>query len=271
MKTILITGASDGIGLETAKALAAEGHELLLHGRNQSKLADAVKAVSAVPGAGPVEPVVADLADLSAVRSLAEAIRARCEHLDVLINNAGVFKTGHPVTATGLDVRFVVNAIAPYLLTQQLLPLMGVGGRVVNVSSAAQAAVDLDALAGRVRLDDMEAYAQSKSAIAMWSRAMAEKREDGPSVIALNPGSLLATKMVQEGFGIAGNDVSVGADVLRRAALSDAFADANGAYFDNDSGRFATPHPDARNPAKCQRLVDAIVTILDTYFEGANS
>ena len=94
----------------------------------------------------------------------------------MLINNAGVYKTPDPVTQDGLDVRFVVNTIAPYLLTQRLLPAMRPSGRVVNVTSAAQVPVNLEALAGRVRLDDMAAYAQSKLGLVMWSRAIALKR-----------------------------------------------------------------------------------------------
>ncbi len=88
----------------------------------------------------------------------------------------------------------------------------------------------------RVQLDDMGAYAQSKLAITMWSRIMAEKLKDGPMIVAVNPGSLLASKMVKEGFGVAGNDLSIGADILTRATLSDEFANASGKYFDNDSG-----------------------------------
>lgn len=137
------------------------------------------------------------------------------------------------------------------------------GSRVVNLSSAAQAPVDLDALAGRTRLGDMPAYAQSKLAITMWSRQMAIALGDkGPIVVAVNPGSLLATKMVKEGFGMAGSDIRIGADILVRAALSDDFARATGRYFDNDSGRFAEPHPDALDPRKTAQLVQAIEALL---------
>ena len=262
-KTILITGSTDGIGLETAKRLAAEGHTLLLHGRNAEKLEAAGREVSSIAGAGRIETYLADLSRIADVSALADEVGKRHRALDVLINNAGVYKTPHPITQQGLDLRFVVNTLAPYLLTKTLLPLMDATGRVINLSSAAQATVDPDALAGRVRLEDMGAYAQSKLAITMWSRAMAEERTDGPIVIAINPGSLLASKMVREGFGVAGNDLAIGADILTRAALSDEFADANGKYFDNDKGRFGPPHADALNPHKCAQIVHAIESLLD--------
>lgn len=90
--------------------------------------------------------------------------------------------------------------------------------RVINLSSAAQSPVDLEALAGRVRLyDDLTAYAQSKLALTMWPRSMALSLKDsGPAIIAINPGSMLGSKMVTEGFGVVGNDIRIGAEILTR-------------------------------------------------------
>ncbi|MES0880588.1 SDR family NAD(P)-dependent oxidoreductase [Roseibium sp. SCP14] len=263
-KVILLTGATDGIGFETAKQLCALGHSLLLHGRNPSKL-DAVKSrLIESEGEGDVEGYLADFSRLSDVRKLAEDIVGKHGRLDVLINNAGIFHTTHETTEAGLDVRFVVNLLAPYLLTSRLLPLMNSDGRVINLSSAAQAPVSLEALAGRMRLSAMDAYAQSKLALTMWTRSLAnELTGKGPSVIAVNPGSLLASKMVKEGFGVAGNDLRIGADVLVRAALSEEFSNASGQYFDNDRGRFSNPHPsglDDRKSAELIQLVEEILT-----------
>jgi NAD(P)-dependent dehydrogenase (short-subunit alcohol dehydrogenase family) len=263
-KTILITGSTDGIGLETARMLISMGHNVLLHGRNPAKLEKVERKLSALPDGGRLESYVADLSRLVDVEELAKAVAERYDKLDVLINNAGIFKTPDPITQDGLDVRFAVNTIAPYRLTQKLMPLIGVSGRVVNLSSTAQSTVDPEALAGRVRLsDDFDAYAQSKLAITMWSRFMAfAHKDDGPAIIAVNPGSLLGTKMVKEAFSVAGNDIRIGAEILTRAALADEFATASGQYFDNDSGQFTAPHPDALDPQKCEEIVGVIEAVL---------
>lgn len=263
-KTILITGSTDGIGLETARMLITRGHNVLLHGRNPAKLEEVEKTLSTLTDEGRVESYVAELSNMADVESLAQAVAAKHTKLDVVINNAGIFKTPNPITQDGLDVRFAVNTIGPYLLTQRLLPLLGVSARVINLSSAAQSPVDPEALAGRVRLsDDFTAYAQSKLAITMWSRSMAlSLKDDGPVIIAVNPGSLLGTKMVKEAFDMAGKDINIGAEILTRLALADEFAAASGQYFDNDSGQFVPPHPDALNPQKCEEIVRIIETVI---------
>lgn len=263
-KSILITGATDGIGLVTARALVSSGQHVLLHGRNTSKLKELERTLAALPTGGRVESYVADLSRMADVEVMAEAINARYTKLDVLINNAGVYGAPETITDDGLDIRFAVNTIAPFLLTQRLLPLLNESSRVVNLSSAAQAPVKLDALSGQIRLhDDFTAYAQSKLAITMWSRSMGLNRgDDGPLVVSVNPGSMLATKMVKQAFGVAGADVAIGADILTRASLSEEFESASGKYFDNDAGQFASPHPDALDPKKTEAVVDAIEAVL---------
>lgn len=258
-KTILITGSTDGIGLETARMLLSKGHKILLHGRSEEKLNNVENELSKF---GKVESYLADLSDLNEVKRLAEQVAKDHQKIDILINNAGILKTSNPLTKDGLDIRFVVNTIAPYLLTKFLLPIIDQNGRVINLSSAAQSEVDLEALKGNVKISsDMEAYAQSKLAITIWSYYMAKELGDKePIVISVNPGSLLASKMVKEGFGIAGNDLSIGADILTRLSLDDEFKTASGKYYDNDSKRLIEPDFDL---GECKEIIYSINKIIE--------
>ncbi|MEM6926461.1 MAG: SDR family NAD(P)-dependent oxidoreductase [Myxococcota bacterium] len=260
MKTILITGSTDGIGFEAARRLLDGGHRVLLHGRSADKLADRRRALEGPHGTP--EGYVADLSDLDQVAQLAETVATEVPGLDVLINNAGVFNHPAPRLANGLDVRFVVNTIASYVLGKRLGPVLGASGRVINVSSAAQAPADLDALIAGGTLSDGAAYAQSKLALTAWTRRLAERGE-GPLLVSVNPGSMLGSKMVKEAFGVAGREIEIGAQILERAALDPAFAEHTGAYFDNDAGRFAPPHPRALDDAHADAIIGAMERILD--------
>ncbi|WP_420412876.1 hypothetical protein [Roseibium sp.] len=103
----------------------------------------------------------------------------------------------------------------------------------------------------------------------MWTRELAkELGSNGPDVLAINPRSLLATKMVKEGFGVSGNDIGIGADILVRAALSEEFSGRSGGYFDNDSGRFSDPHPGALSGQKSEDLVAVIEALINDYVIG---
>jgi NAD(P)-dependent dehydrogenase (short-subunit alcohol dehydrogenase family) len=233
-KTVFITGSTDGIGLLTAKTLSDQGHKVILHGRSAAKLDAAARDIGGTPST-----FQADLSSLTETVDLARAVLDKHDHIDVLINNAGVLKAGDPILPNGQDIRFVVNTLAPYVLTQALLPVIPKDGRILNLSSAAQAPVSAEAMKGEIRLDDMGAYAQSKRAITIWSQELAKELPQGPAVFPVNPGSLLASKMVKEGFGIAGNDLQIGADILCKLALEDSFASETGKYWDNDAGGFA--------------------------------
>ncbi len=271
-KKILITGATDGIGLETAKLLLSKGHKLLLHGRNPEKLNDVTKSLSRLSAelskGEVIETYVADLSRMTEVNELSEGIVSRYTHFDVLINNAGIFKSATSITPEQLDVRFAVNTIAPYLLTKKFLPLLGASGRVVNLSSAAQAPVDLEILAGKKQSSDQfNVYAQSKLALTMWSFYMAHQLGNAtPAIISVNPGSMLGSKMVKEGFGVAGGDLSKGAEIIARAALSEEFAAASGQYFDNDSGHFSSPHVDVFSEIIVEKVIHELDRIVAKYY-----
>ncbi|KTF11035.1 MAG: SDR family NAD(P)-dependent oxidoreductase [Pseudoalteromonas sp.] len=272
-KTILLTGATDGIGLETAKMLLAQGHTVLLHGRNQDKLNNVQSALNEQYPQASTATYVADLSDMAQVQTLAQSVLSDLQQadkiLDVLINNAGVYKLADITTKEGLDARFAVNTIAPYLLTKLLLPAMNAQSRVINVSSAAQSSVNFESLVGNKPLSDSAAYAQSKLAITMWSRHLGlALKSTGPLVVSVNPKSLLGSKMVKDAYGLDGGDLKLGADIFCRAALSDEFKEATGLYFDNDAERFAPPHPDALNNAKNQQLVDTLDSVLAQHKLG---
>lgn len=263
-KTILITGATDGIGLEAAKLLRVRGHDLLLHGRSETKLEAVHAQLSALEGSGRIATYRADLSSIAKARRLALELLAREPKIDVLINNAGVFGAATTQTSDGLDLRFAVNTIAPYILARTLTQPLGENGRVINLSSAAQAPVEPGALEGQLSLSDNGAYAQSKLALTMWNNQLAaEAGTSGPSFLAVNPGSFLGSKMVKEAYGMEGNDLSIGAEILARAAIDDEFGyAATGRYFDNDRGSFGTPHPDALDQDKNASIVNRIEAII---------
>ena len=256
-KTILITGSTDGIGYLSAKTFIEQGHNVIVHGRNFDKLEKVKKKLEAFKTSGNIYSVLGDLSVLKNVEVLANSILKKFTNIDVLINNAGIYKTQDERTVDSFDIRFAVNTIAPYLLMKKLLPILSKNARVINLSSAAQAPVDLNALKGDVLLSSSsEAYAQSKLAITMWTNHMASLfKDNNPIIVSVNPKSLLASKMVKEAYGIQGSDLSVGSDILVRAALSDDFKDASGKYYDNDIASFSNPHPDALDTGKCKKLV----------------
>lgn len=210
-----------------------------------------------------IDCYVADLSLLGDAQEMAFEILKAHSNIDVLINNAGVYSSYKTTTRDGLDIRFAVNTIAPYILTMRLLPLFRPDGRVVNVTSAAQFPVESSVLAGRVGRSDGETYGQSKLALAMWSYHLAcLLKDDGPEIITVNPGSMLATKMVKTAFGIDGSAPMIGAEILARAALADEFSGASGLYFDNDLKQFTHPHPDVLNAGKIDLLVREIEEII---------
>jgi len=255
IKTILLTGSTDGIGFETAKMLVAEGHTVLLHGRNQSKLNDTQSKLKALNPNAHTQTYCCDLSILTDVKDLSNRILSDHQAIDIIINNAGIFKTNDTVTKEGFETRFAVNTIAPYLLTKQLLPILSTHSRVINVSSAAQSPVELSALIRALPLPDFNAYSQSKLAITMWSRYLATHLENPPIIISVNPASMLGSKMVKEGFGVDGGDLSIGAKILFELSLDEKHSDKSGMYFDNDARQYGVPHADALDENKCLQLI----------------
>ena len=256
-KTILITGSTDGIGKLTAIKLANKGHTVYVHGRSQEKIRATIDEIKDATGNQNIKGFIADYSDLNSVKNMAEEINKEVAKLDVLINNAGVFNTPKIKNQDGLDMRMVVNYLAQYILTAGLLPLLskGTDPRVINLSSAAQAPVSINVLLGKETVSNSETYAQSKLALTMWTFYMARK-EPNISMIAVNPGSLQNTKMVQKAYGTSWSSPDKGATILAELSNVEDAIKISGKYFDNDRGNFGNAHPDSYDDVKIKKLVE---------------
>lgn len=260
-KKILITGSTDGIGKLAAIKLAKDGHELFLHGRSSEKLSKVIDEVKTASGNEKVGGFVADFSDLDAVRQMAQQTKTEIPQLDVLINNAGVFKSPNSLNKDGLDLRLVVNYFAPYVLTNELISLLQ-AARIINLSSAAQSSVSKGFLTGTTHVSTQEAYAQSKLALTMWSFDLAKKLSN-TRVIVVNPGSLLNTRMVQEAYGRYWSSADKGANILYDLAVSQQYEGITGKYFDNDNGGFGAAHADAYKEVLLEELMETTATVLN--------
>lgn len=263
-KHILITGSTDGVGKLSAISLASQGHVVYLHGRNANKLNAAIAEVKEKSNSETVDGFIADLSDLNAVKQMAAEISSKLTHIDVLINNAGVFKSAISHTKKGIDLCFAVNYLAPYALSKELISLIekGSDATIINLSSAAQSSISYDAMLGKQSISVNESYAQSKLALTMWSHYLAKQLKD-ITVIAVNPGSLLNTKMANEAYGQHWSPAEKGSDILVDLALNHAHKLHSGDYFDNDSGAYASAHPDTYNEMAVSQLIEFTNTLID--------
>ncbi|MBB3700196.1 SDR family NAD(P)-dependent oxidoreductase [Flammeovirga yaeyamensis] len=262
-KTIFITGSTDGIGKLAAIKLASDGHEVYIHGRNENKLKAVIEEIKAQSNNQNIDGFVADLSSFFEVKKLASDVKNKLKKLDILINNAGVYYGGSLKNENGLDLRFVVNYFAPYLLTKELLELLKKGDapRLINLSSAAQSPVSIPALQGTQDISENASYAQSKLALTQWSFNMAEE-EKGITVIAVNPGSLLNTNMVKEAYGKFWSSADKGGNILYELAVDDTYKNKSGIYFDNDQEQIGRAHADAYNSSKNHNLIQETESIL---------
>lgn len=262
-KTILITGATDGLGRQVAENLAETGATLLLHGRHRAKGEEVLTSIYRATGNSRLHYYNADLSSLAEVRRLAETITADRTRLDVLVNNAGLGAGPRPrereTSADGHELRFAVNYLAPFLLSHRLLPLLRRAAeergeaRIVNVASAAQKAIDFADPMLEEGYDGMRAYSQSKLALMMFTFDLAgELRGSGVSVNALHPASLMDTKMVREWFGEPRTSVAEGAAALERLILAEELKGVTGEYFDGQQRERAAEQ--AYDPSARERL-----------------
>ncbi|NTX09568.1 SDR family oxidoreductase [Myxococcus sp. CA056] len=199
-KVCLITGATGGIGLETAKALGRLGATLVLVGRDAARTQAAVDTVNQSVAGARIDTILADLSSLQAVRALADTFRSRYSRLDVLLNNAGLIIDRREVTVDGLEATLATNHLAPFLLTHLLMDTLKASGpaRVINVSSDAHRVGKLDFtdLQSERRYDGFRVYATSKLANILFTHALAKRLEGTPvTTNAVHPG------VVRSGFG----------------------------------------------------------------------
>ncbi len=249
-EVVLITGATDGLGKQVAHDLAARDVTLLLHGRSREKGRTILRELEEAAGRHRVRYNNADFSSLDAVRQLADEIQAGQEHLDVLINNAGLGAgprgAGREESADGFELRFAVNYLAPFLLTHRLLPLLGrsVPVRIVNVASVGQEPIDFEDVMLERGYNGLRAYRQSKIALVMFTFDLAEELAgSGITVNCLHPASLMNTKMVFETdyFGSAMTTVEEGAQAVEYLALSPEIEGVTGEYFDGMQRARANP------------------------------
>lgn len=236
-KTILITGATDGIGKQAAFELAHMGHAVLVHGRDETRAQRAVAEIQRAAKNPNVDYVLADFASLADVRTLARHVSDNFPRLDILVNNAGVFMQTRVLARDGYEMTFQVNHLAHFLLTNLLLDTLqqNAPARILHVSSGVHRSgkIEWDNLHGEKKYSGYEAYASSKLANVLFAYALAEKlRAVRVTSNALHPG-VIRTKLLRAGWGGGGNEVARGAETIVYCATAPELENVTGRYFDN--------------------------------------
>lgn len=261
-KTALVTGSTDGVGRRVAERLAASGARVLVHGRDRERGAGVVAGIEA--DGGDASFIAADLGSLDEVRRLASDVHRSTDRLELLINNAGIGpgarSDSRATSEDGIELRFAVNYVAPFLLTRELLPLIreSAPARIVNVASAGQQPIDFGDVMLERGYSGWRAYAQSKLADIMMTFDLAEElKGQGITVNCLHPATFMDTTMVRE-IGVSpASSVEEGADAIIHLAASPKIGRLSGRYFDgtNDARANAQAYDaDARRQLRALSL-----------------
>ena len=235
-KTILVTGATDGIGKQTAIELARRGWKVLIHGRDKARGAKVLDEINRDNCNENLVLYLADFSSFADVKRMADEIKREQDNLHVLVNNAGTFSKDKLITKDGLEMSFAVNHLAPFLLTMLLLDLLKASApaRIINVSSGAHrniTEVDFGNLQAEKYYDGFEAYGLSKLGNVLFTNELA-KRLAGSGVTAnsLHPG-VISTKMQRASYNLDGADVEEGARTSIYLATSPEVEGITGKYY----------------------------------------
>jgi retinol dehydrogenase-14 len=268
-KTIVVTGASDGIGLESSSQLAAQGHHVVMVGRNPQKLEAAVARVRRESPDAQVESFVCDFASFAAVRDLAAKLLASYPRIDVLVNNAGTVFDKRTVTEDGNEATFQVNHLSGFLLTELLLDRVreSAPARIVTTSSVGHygGTMNFDDLGFESGYQIMRAYGRSKLANVLYTRDLAERLEgSGVTANALHPGAVatniwsgapwFARPVLAVGKRLFMVSPAKGGSRITFLATSPEVEGRSGGYYEQD--KLKEPAALAQDDAVRQRLVD---------------
>ncbi|MEM8530774.1 MAG: SDR family NAD(P)-dependent oxidoreductase [Chloroflexota bacterium] len=254
MKTILITGATDGLGKALALDFADKGHTLLLHGRNPQRGENLIKEVRETTGNPNLTYYNADFADMAQIKAVAAQILTDQARLDVLINNAGLgAEPERRESHDGIERIFQVDYLSTYAMTKLLLPLLvqSAPSRVVNVASAGQAPIDFsDPMLVR-NYSGIQAYCQSKLAQITFTMELAPAlQSQGVIINALHPATYMPTKIVPNPI----SQIEDGVRSVAKLALDENMATTTGKYFSET--REAQAHTQAYDPQARQQLIE---------------
>ena len=269
-KTVLVTGATSGIGLEASVALAKQGARVLMVGRDQAKTVAAATGVASRSGSKEVSYLLGDFSSQASIRTLADAVRSRVDRLDVLVNNAGGVHKARRVTVDGIEATFAVNHLGYFLLTNLLLDLVvkSAPARVVTVASVAhrRATLDFEDLGfERGGYSIVRAYARSKLANILFAAELARRLAgSGVTSNSLHPGSvdtniwsgapLWAKPIIQIVLRPFFISAEKGAGRIVQLAASPDVEGVTGKYFED--GKLVEPAPLALDASVAKRLWD---------------
>jgi len=268
-RTIFITGATDGLGKALAHRLAADGADLILHGRDPDRLDRTAEEVREAYGVARPRTVLADLAELAQVRRLAADVRDTTDRLDVFVSNAGI-GTGEPdgrdrrTSVDGHELRFAVNYLAGFLLTLELLPLLrrSAPARIVYVASIGQQPLDFDDLMIERDYTGVRAYCQSKLAQIMSGLEFAARLPAAEvTVNSLHPATFMPTKPVMAEAGYSIDTLEEGVDTTHRLVTAADLATTTGRFFDH--AREAAANPQAYDAAARAELWRRSLLLVD--------